>query len=66
MSNGPDTLQITQLKKALNEQLIADDFNLLSPEVLTLSQKLDDLMLPIFKSQLAFYNCLQHYRHTTF
>ena len=43
---------IISLKKDLNKAIEDNHFDLLSPEVISLSQKLDLLMTPLFKSQL--------------
>ncbi len=48
----PTTLTlIMSLKKDLINLIEANDFNLLSPEVIELSCKIDRLMLPLFKHQ---------------
>lgn len=56
MHETPNTQTINSLKKELCELLIKNDYNLLAPEVLALSIKLDQKLLPIFKTQLDFYN----------
>lgn len=43
---------IMSLKKDLLKAIEANDYNLLSPEVIQLSNELDRLMLPLFKRQL--------------
>lgn len=45
-------LLIISLKKDLLELIEANDFNLLSPEIIELSCKINRLMLPLFKNQL--------------
>lgn len=47
---------ITQLKKTLSETIAYHDYNLVCDEVIELSVALDHMMLPIFQSQLDFYN----------
>ena len=48
----PTTLTlIMSLKKDLINLIEANDYNLLSPEVIELSCKIDRLMLPLFKHQ---------------
>jgi len=54
-----DLLQI--LKKELNLTIIKRNYNLLSPDVLCLSQKLDQLMNPLFKEQLESAKLMQSY-----
>lgn len=56
MHQTPDIQTINSLKKELCDLLIKYDYNLLAPEVLALSTKLDQKLLPIFKKQLDFYN----------
>ncbi|OON96701.1 MAG: hypothetical protein ATN36_05045 [Epulopiscium sp. Nele67-Bin005] len=48
--------QINQTKTELSLLLCNKDFDFLSPEILQLSQKLDEQMLPEFRQQLNFYN----------
>lgn len=43
---------IISLKEDLNKAIEDNHFDLLSPEVISLSQQLDLLMAPLFKSQL--------------
>jgi len=43
---------IMKLKKDLLNLIEVNNFNLLSPEVIELSRKIDNLMLPLFKCQL--------------
>lgn len=43
---------IMALKKKLLAVIKANNYNLLSPEVIKLSSELDRLMLPLFKRQL--------------
>lgn len=43
---------IISLKKELSIAIEKNHYNLLSPEVISLSQKLDLLMTPLFKYQL--------------
>ncbi len=46
------SINILNLKKELCATITANNYNLLAPEVLTLSQELDHLMTPLFSSQL--------------
>lgn len=48
----PSSPIINVLKKELTLAIIRNNYNLLSPEILNLSKQLDDLMTPIFKTQL--------------
>ena len=50
--NTPSSPIINVLKKELALAVTRNDYNLLSPEILSLSTQLDTLMIPIFKSQL--------------
>ncbi|MDF2614707.1 MAG: hypothetical protein K0S71_2493 [Clostridia bacterium] len=50
--NTPSSLIINTLKKELILAIIQNDYNLLSPEILSLSKQLDELMVPLFKNQL--------------
>ena len=50
------TITILNLKKELCAVIAENNYNLLSPEVLTLSQELDNLMAPLFSSQLHTNN----------
>lgn len=43
---------ITSLKKDLARLIEEKHYDLLSPEVISLSKTLDDLMMPLFKLQL--------------
>ena len=43
---------IISLKKDLAQVIEQNHYNLLSPEVIELSTKLDHLMIPLFKKQL--------------
>lgn len=45
-------ITILTLKKDLAHMIEKNNYNLLSPEVIALSQKLDCLMIPLFKRQL--------------
>lgn len=47
---------ILSLKKDLNHAIEANHYNLLSPEVISLSQELDCLIMPLFKYQLDDIN----------
>lgn len=47
---------ISNLKKELILAIIHNQFNLLSPEVLTISKQLDVFMNPLFKDQLINYS----------
>lgn len=46
---------IILLKKDLNRALEKNHFDLLSPEVIALSEELDRLMMPLFEHQLQLY-----------
>ncbi|MDF2878464.1 MAG: hypothetical protein K0S30_1560 [Clostridia bacterium] len=50
--NTPSSHVIETLKKELTLAIIHNHYNLLAPEVLSLSIQLDDLTTPIFKHQL--------------
>lgn len=63
MNTTPDTQTINSLKKELCDLLIKNDYNLLAPEVLDLSMKLDTTLLPIFKKQFDFFN---YFNNTSF
>lgn len=56
MYQVPSNEAINSLKKELCDLLIKNNYNLLAPEVLAISIKLDRKLLPIFKKQLDFYN----------
>lgn len=47
---------ILETKKQLVQAIIDANFDLQEEKVLLLSKRLDELMLPVFKSQLDFYN----------
>lgn len=47
---------ITQMKKALSEAIVYNDYNLICDEVVELSKALDLMMVPLFQSQLDLYN----------
>ncbi|WP_010166839.1 Spo0E family sporulation regulatory protein-aspartic acid phosphatase [Candidatus Epulonipiscium viviparus] len=47
---------ITHLKKTLCNSIENENFDLLSEEVITISQELDQQLLPLFKQQLDVYN----------
>lgn len=49
---------ILALKKQLSSAILNNNYNLQSPEVLLLSQELDELMLPIFVNQIHFYKSI--------
>lgn len=51
METSTPTL-IMKLKKDLLKAIEANNYNLLSPEVIDLSNELDRLMLPLFKRQI--------------
>lgn len=50
------SIKILNLKKELCATITANNYNLLAPEVLTLSQELDLLLTPLFLSQLYTTN----------
>ncbi|WP_070000791.1 aspartyl-phosphate phosphatase Spo0E family protein [Cellulosilyticum sp. I15G10I2] len=50
--NIPNNDLIKTLKKELTFSIVDANYNLLTPEILALSRQLDDLMNPLFKSQL--------------
>lgn len=50
--NSSDYYLIKTLKKELARAIVNANYNLLTPEILSLSKKLDDLMNPLFKKQL--------------
>ncbi|MGL4363373.1 MAG: Spo0E family sporulation regulatory protein-aspartic acid phosphatase [Cellulosilyticaceae bacterium] len=43
------------LKQQLNDSIVNNNYNLLSPEVIYLSKQLDLMLLPIFENQLDVY-----------
>ncbi|ONI47230.1 hypothetical protein AN643_04785 [Candidatus Epulonipiscioides saccharophilum] len=51
---------ISNLKQSLSNSIESENFDLLSPEVLYISQELDQQMLPIFKQQLDYHNAYLH------
>nr|WP_307991354.1 Spo0E family sporulation regulatory protein-aspartic acid phosphatase [uncultured Niameybacter sp.] len=51
-----DQQTILETKKQLVQAIIDANFDLQEEKVLLLSKRLDELMLPVFKSQLDFYN----------
>ena len=51
-----DQQTILETKKRLVQAIIDANYNLQADEVILLSKHLDELMLPVFKSQLDFYN----------
>jgi len=50
--NTPISHALKALKKELALAIIRNNYNLLAPEILSLSKQLDDLMTPLFKTQL--------------
>ena len=54
---------IKTLKKELVLTIIRGNYDLLSPEILSLSKQLDDLMIPIFKNQLEEASSLNVINH---
>ncbi len=56
-ANNPS---ISQLKNELSHSIITNNYDLLSPEVLQLSQELDMQMLPQFQQQLDFYKLITY------
>ncbi len=50
--NSPNSYLIKTLKKELTLAIVNANYNLLTPEVLSLSRQLDDLINPLFKNQL--------------
>lgn len=55
MNTSLNTASILSLKKQLSHAILTHNYDLQSPEILKLSQQLDELMLPIFENQLHFY-----------
>ncbi|OOB79222.1 MAG: hypothetical protein ATN33_06255 [Epulopiscium sp. Nele67-Bin001] len=51
---------ISKLKNDLSHSIITNNYDLLSPEVLQLSQELDTQMLPQFQQQLDFYKLITY------
>ena len=58
-----DQQTILQTKKQLVQAIIDANYNLQADEVILLSKHLDELMLPVFKSQLDFYNEYLNFSH---
>ncbi len=56
MEKTPQMIMINSLKKQLSTLIVKNNYNLLHPDILTLSHELDDLMLPLFREQLDLYN----------
>ena len=50
--NSPNSYLVKTLKKELTLAIVNANYNLLNPEILSLSRQLDDLINPLFKSQL--------------
>ena len=50
-----DMNPIYLLKKQLSDAIVNNNYDLQATEVLTISQELDILMIPLFKEQLDFY-----------
>lgn len=50
--NTPSIPIINALKKELALAITRNNYNLLSPEILSLSTQIDALMIPLFKIQL--------------
>lgn len=50
--NSPNSQLIKTLKKDLAFAIVNTHYNLLTPEILSLSTQLDDLMNPLFQKQL--------------
>lgn len=63
MHQTPDILKVNILKKELSSCIVKHNYNLLSPEVLSLSCQIDELLLPIFQTQLELYNFYKQYRN---
>lgn len=55
MYETPDIKTLNMLKKELVNVLQKNNYNLLSEEVLTLSMKIDTLVVPLFQEQLDHY-----------
>lgn len=58
-----DQESILETKKQLVQAIIDGQYNLQSEEVLSLSRRLDELMLPAFQTQLDFYNEYLNFSH---
>ena len=58
-----DQQTILETKKQLVQAIIDANFDLQEEKVLLLSKRLDELMLPVFKSQLDFYNEYLNFSH---
>lgn len=58
-----DHQTILTTKKQLALAIEKNNYNLQAEEVLTLSEQLDELMLPAFKTQLEFYNYYLNHSH---
>ncbi len=56
MENTPQIMTINSLKKQLSSLIVKNNYNLLHPDILILSNELDHLMIPLFKVQLEFPN----------
>lgn len=54
---------ILETKKKLVQAIIDANFDLQDEKVLLLSKHLDEMMLPVFKSQLDFYNDYLNFSH---
>lgn len=52
MEKTPQIMTINSLKKQLSSLIVQNNYNLLHPDILTLSYELDHLMIPLFKVQL--------------
>ena len=50
---------INDLKQNLNDTLVYNNFNLLHPQVLYLSLKINSLLVPIFRKQLPKAKIIQ-------
>ena len=53
-----DMTSIYLLKKQLCDAIIDNNYDLQATEVLTLSEQLDNLMIPLFKEQLDCNKCM--------
>ena len=58
-----DHQTILATKKQLALAIEKNNYNLQAEEVLSLSERLDELMLPAFKAQLDFYNYYLKHSH---
>lgn len=63
MHQTPDILKINTLKKELSCCIEKNNYNLICPDVLSLSSEIDKLVLPIFENQLNLYNFYKPYKH---